>query len=260
MRLAFADPRDRRDRIAHQVAVWDGELEHVTAHPALELLCGPGRDDKAMVDDHDLVGQLVGLIEVLGGQQQRGPAGDQRPDDVPHAEPRSRVKTCGRLVQEQDLGTSDQAGGQIQAALHAARVVLGVPIGGIGQVELLEEIGGPRPGVRLAQVVQPPDDLEILPAGELLLNGGRLPGQPDQAADRGCLPDDIASLDQCLALVRLQQGSEDAHGRCLARAVRPEDAEHRPAWHDKIDSAERVYVPERLRQALDKDRRPRTGL
>jgi hypothetical protein len=85
------DLGDRGHRILHPAPVRNGELDDVAADPALQLLGGACRDDQAVIDDHDLVRQLVGLVQVLGGQQQRGPVGDQRPDDVPHPQPRPRV-------------------------------------------------------------------------------------------------------------------------------------------------------------------------
>ena len=103
VRLALADLGDRRDRVADPAAVGHGELEHVPADPALQLLGRARGDDQAVVDDHDLVGQFVGLVQVLGGEQQRRPVGHQRPDDVPHAQPRPRVQAGRRLVQEQHL-------------------------------------------------------------------------------------------------------------------------------------------------------------
>jgi hypothetical protein len=45
-------------------------------------------------------------------------------------------------------------------------------------------------------VVEPPDELKVLPAGELLLNGRRLPGQADRPADRGRFPHHVVAVDQ----------------------------------------------------------------
>ena len=42
----------------------------------------------------------------------------------------------------------------------------------VAQAELLQQLDGAAARVRPAQVVQPPDDLQVLPAGELLLDGG----------------------------------------------------------------------------------------
>jgi hypothetical protein len=73
-----------------------------------------------VVDDRDAVGQLVGLLQVLGGEQDRDPGPGLRGDLGPHRLPAARVQARGRLVQEDDLGRDDQAGGQVQPALQAA--------------------------------------------------------------------------------------------------------------------------------------------
>jgi len=91
---------------------------------------------------------------------------------------------------------ADQAGGQVQAPLHAAGVSLGRPVGRVAQAELPEQVGGPAPGLGPAQVIQPPDDLQVLLAGELLLDGGRLAGQPDRPADGGRVAHHVIALDQ----------------------------------------------------------------
>jgi hypothetical protein len=104
-------------------------------------------------------------------------------------------------------------------------------------------------------VVQPPDELEVLPAGELLLNGRRLAGQADRAAHRGRRADDVVAVHQGPSGVRQQQRGHDAHGGRLARAVRPEEAEHRPVRNGQVDAAQRAHVPERLGQSLHQDRR-----
>jgi hypothetical protein len=97
---------------------------------------------------------------------------------------------------------ADEAGRQVQAALHTAGVVLGRAVGGIGQVELPQQLGCAAAGFRPAQVEEPPDDLEVLAAGEFFLDGGRLPGQPDGAADRGRLLHDVTALDQRAPAIR----------------------------------------------------------
>ena len=55
-------------------AVVDDDLDALAADLGLELVRGAARDDLAVVDDGDLVGELVGLLEVLRRQQQRAPS------------------------------------------------------------------------------------------------------------------------------------------------------------------------------------------
>ena len=129
-----------------------------------------------MVDDDDLVGQLVGLVEVLGGQQQRGAAGHQVPDDIPHAEATPGVEPGGGLIEEEDSRPADEAGSQVEAPLHAAGIALGRTVGRIDEVESLEELSGALPGLTFVQVVQAAHDLEVVPTGQFLLDRRRLAG------------------------------------------------------------------------------------
>ena len=58
-------------------------------------------DHPPAVDHRDPVGELVGLLEVLRGQQHRGAVGDQRADRRPDLVAAARVQPGGRLVEEQ---------------------------------------------------------------------------------------------------------------------------------------------------------------
>jgi hypothetical protein len=59
----------------------------------LEFFRGPGRDHRAVVDDRDVAGQLIGLLQVLGGEQYRDAGGGQAADHVPHLVAAARVTT-----------------------------------------------------------------------------------------------------------------------------------------------------------------------
>ena len=121
--------------------VGDVELDDVAADPVLQLVRRARRDDEALVDDDDLVGELVGLLEVLRREQQRRPLADELADDGPHAEPAAWVESGRRLVEEQHLRTADETAGEVEATLHAAGVGLGLPVGGVDEVEALEQLG-----------------------------------------------------------------------------------------------------------------------
>src|SRR5713226_4019916 len=57
-------------------------------------------DYAAAVQHGDVVGELVGLLEVLGGQQNRYALGDKVADELPHDLAAPRVQACGGLVEE----------------------------------------------------------------------------------------------------------------------------------------------------------------
>ena len=54
--------------------VGDHDLDALATDLGLELVGGAAGDRPAVVDDEDVVGELVGLLEVLRGEQQRGAA------------------------------------------------------------------------------------------------------------------------------------------------------------------------------------------
>ena len=118
-------------------------------------LAVPARDDAAVVDHDDLVGEPVGLLEVLRREQQRRAAGHERGDHLPHVQAGLGVEPGRRLVEEDDLGVGHERAGEVEAAPHAARVGLRRPVRGVGEPELLEQLPGPLPAAPPSQVVEP---------------------------------------------------------------------------------------------------------
>jgi hypothetical protein len=56
-------------------------------------------------------GELVGLVEILGGEQHDRAPGDEDPHDVPHLVAAVRVEAGRGLVEVQQVGCDDDAGG-----------------------------------------------------------------------------------------------------------------------------------------------------
>jgi hypothetical protein len=235
------------------VALGRAGVEVLAPDLGLELVGAPGRDHPAVVDHGDLGGELVGLLQVLGGQQDGGAVGDQLADHVPDLAPAARVEPGGGLVQAQDGGPADEAGGQVEAAAHAARVGLDRAAARVGQVEALQQLPGPGPGVAARELEQAGDQDQVLGPGQLLVDGGVLAGQADQAPDPVGLADHVEAADAGVSAVRAQQGGQDAHGRRLAGPVRAEQAEDRALADGQVDPGERRGLAEPLDQALGLD-------
>ena len=93
--------------------------------------------------DHDLVGELIGLLEVLRREQDIGARGDEGPDRIPQLDAGARVEARRRFVEEQQAGCTDEAGAEVEAASHPARVAAHEAVGGVGEVEAVEyDVGG----------------------------------------------------------------------------------------------------------------------
>ena len=90
----------------------------------LSSVAVPSRDDPAGVHHDDLMRKVLGLLHVLGRQQHGRAIGDEILDEAPHAVAGARIQTRGRLVQEQDPRTTDQAGPDVKAPAHPAGVGL----------------------------------------------------------------------------------------------------------------------------------------
>ena len=196
-------------------------------------------DDLPVVEHDQGVGQAVGLLEVLGGEQHGGPAADQLLDDLPQVVAALRVETGGRLVEEEDGRPGHQGGGQVEAPPHAARVGLERPVAGVGQVELGRAAPRPAPPTRgSAQVVEVPHHLEVLPAGQVLVDRGVLAGQSDEAPDQAGLFGHVVAEHPGPAAVGLQDGGQDAHRGGLARAVGPEQTEDGALVHGEAHPVE----------------------
>jgi hypothetical protein len=94
----------------------------------------------------DRVGQRLGLLQVLRGEQDRHTEAGEPADGGPDVVPLARIQTGGGFVEKDHLGPADQAGGEIEAAAHAAGVGADPAVGGAGGAELVEQFG--RAGLR----------------------------------------------------------------------------------------------------------------
>jgi hypothetical protein len=204
----------------HVRGLRDDDLDPLPADLRLELVRGPVGDHRAVVDDHDVVRQPVGLLHVLRGQQHRGTAPHQVVDGLPHLRPAAGVEARRRLVEEQHLGPCHERRRQVQPAPHPAAVRLGRPVGGVLERELLEQLPRPHARALLAELVQPPEHVEVLEPGQVLVDGRVLAGQADALSDLVGLLGDVEPGHHRQALVGLEQRGQDAHGRRLAGAVR----------------------------------------
>ncbi|KAG5729219.1 hypothetical protein E4T56_gene14293, partial [Termitomyces sp. T112] len=77
---------------------------------------------QATIADHpDAIGHFLGLLDVMGGQDDRHPALAQLADQRPHVAAQVDIDARGRLVEEQQFGFVAQRLGDHNATFHAAR-------------------------------------------------------------------------------------------------------------------------------------------
>src|SRR5262249_46372708 len=148
------------------------------------------------------------------------------------------VEAGGRLVEEQDRRLGDQAGGEVEPAPHATRVALHDPVGGVAEVEPVEQLGRPGDGGGPTQATELADHHQVLPPGERDVDGGVLRGDADVAAHVGRLAHDVEAGDGGAPLVGTGQRGQDADGGRLPRPVGAEDAEDGAGFDGHVDAGE----------------------
>ena len=199
--------------------------------------------------------QPLGLIHVLGRQQDRRAGVDQFLDEAPDVVACTRIKPRRRLVEEQHGRTGDQARTDVKAPPHPAGVRPDQPVGGLGQGKALEHVLGAAAVLALLEVVPEPDELEILAAGEQLIDRGVLAGEPDHRAQRSGVGDDVVAGDARAAAVGPQQGRQDPHQGRLAGPVGAQQGEHPALLGCKVDAGQRCRRSEAFRDGLHLDHR-----
>jgi len=201
------------------------QLDVRPRNAALELLRASLGDDLAVVENGDPVGQLVRLVELLRGQEDRDTVRHELADGLPHHAAASRVEAGGRLVEEDDARVADQGHRKIEPALHAAGVGRRGLFGRVGQVELVEQPSGAPSAFGPAQVVQVRHQQQVLLAGEQLVDRGELTGNSDRGPYRRRVAGHVVACDAHLAAVGVDQRGHDLHGGGLAGAVRTQQRE-----------------------------------
>jgi hypothetical protein len=108
-------------------------------------------------------------------------------------------------------------------------------------------------GARGREVVEPTEQLQVLPSGQGLVDGRVLADEPDVRPHPAGFPRDVEPGDHGPARVRFQQCGEDADGGGLPGAVGPEDPVHGALADRQVDPVQRGLLAEPLPQPLSDD-------
>ena len=242
----LADARHALERPPH-VAVGrlaaQLDLQRVAVERALELVRRAGRDDLPAVDDRELRGQLVGLLEVVRREQDRHLLLLRQPADLaPHLGARLGIEARRRLVEEQHGGLVQQPERDVELARHAARVGLGRPVGGRGQAEVLEQLVHAPLEALARDVVDLALQDEVLASRGGGVEAGLLPDDADRAPHARGVGQHVDARHARLAGVGPAERREDLDRRRLAGAVRAEQREDRARRGAEREPVERPHA------------------
>ena len=150
----------------------------------------PFRDDPAVADHRDLVGQVLRLVHVVRSQQHRLAERHQALDDLPRLVPGRGIEPGGGLVQEQQVRVADQGDGDVQPPLLSAGQLQhpGVPLA-LQAHEIDHVAHRPRPRI------VPGVHRDGLCHGEVPVHAAGLQHDPDLALQLPPLPCGIIAED-----------------------------------------------------------------
>jgi hypothetical protein len=196
-----------------------------------------------VVHDGDGVAGPLDLVEEVGGQHDRAAIGHHRQDQFTHLGHPGRIQPVHRLVQEEQLGVGQQAGGDPQPLAHSHGVCRDPVVAAVGQADPLQRRPDAIPRGRLACRGQQP---QVLPAGEMGVEPGFVDDGADTSERRVAMPRDGVSEQGHRAGIGVGQPQQHPDERCLAGAVGAEVTERRSPWDQELDAVHGGFRPETL--------------
>src|SRR5215218_6434229 len=209
--------------------------------------------DLSVVDHDDLLGDVHGLLLVVGDE-------DRRHVDlvVEAAEPRAQlladlcVERAERLVQQQDLRLDRKRPGERHPLALAARELRRVAVGEPLKVDELQQLDDPVGDVRLRALLDGQAEGDVLRHGHVLEGRVMLKAETDPAILHRRLRH-VSAGDQDAAGVELLEPGDRAQQRGLARPAGAEQGRQRTVANLNRDIIKRDEVAELLGCVLDDD-------
>ncbi len=246
------EPTIELDRLARGKA----ELENLAADVALDELAGRALgDDPRLVHDNEPIAELLGFVHVVGRQDEGHPLLLEPIELVPEEVAGLRVEAGRRLVEEEEIGLVHEGSGDRQASLHPARERLHLGVGPIEELDEVEEGVGATPGLGPGKVEVAAVDDEVLPDGQLHVEGVLLWHDPEAGPDPRAVDGRIEAEDTKGAGGDRGDAADHPHRRGLPGPVRAEEAEGLPAADVEVDRVDSGESTEALRQPPGVDER-----
>ena len=181
----------------------------------------------------------------MGAEDHRRPLFRAADDRLLHAADAERVEAGERLVEDHDVGRVEEAAGDHQFLLHAARELarerLPLPV----QLQLLEERR--EASAVVGDAVDTGGELEVL-LDRQVVEEARLVGEEGEIPLRfDAVLDDVVAADQDLAVARRMDAGERAERRRLSGPVRTDEPEDFARLHGEGEVVDGRQVAVALR-------------
>ena len=160
------------------------------------------------------------------------------------------VEAVHRLVEDQQLGVPEEAGGDAETLAHAHGVLRHLVVGPVQDADALECRLDAALGRRLARRRQ---DLQVLAAGQVAVEAGLVDDGADAGQRQVAMAGDGVAEQGHGAGVGVGQTEQHPDQRRLAGAVGAEIAEGAAAGNEQLDVVDGDVLAESLRQPVGLD-------
>ena len=140
-RLDGAEPGERRAGALGAVRVGQLDVQRRLADARLQRVRRPLGDEPAGGDDADAVGELLGLLEVLRGEEDGRAVVVERAHLAPQRAAARRVQAGRRLVEEQHARPVHEREREVEPPPHPAGVAADAAVAGLREPDALEQLG-----------------------------------------------------------------------------------------------------------------------
>ena len=209
----------------------------------------PELHDPSRADHRDAVCELLCLVEIVGGQEDRLAQRAKCADHLPGGPARGRVEPRRRLVEEDEIGVADERDSEVETPLLPARERLDARPPFLLEADELDHlVDVARMGVVAGKEAVDLADRQ---------HGGALGVLQDDADPLSQLPRCVARVvpeHRGLARIPRAVTLQDLDRRRLPGPVRPEEAENLALSNLEADPAERFDAVVRLAQVANDDR------
>jgi hypothetical protein len=135
------------------------------------------------------------------------------------------IDADGGLVEEKDPGLVDDAGGEVEAALHAAAELLHGVFGAVGESGEIEDFGDAGFETGAGESLNASPIVEILGGAEVLVEGDLLGDDAEDFAGGAAVADDVVAENADGSGSGDEETADAADGSAFSGAVRTEKAE-----------------------------------
>lgn len=210
----------------------------VAGQIGLQFPGGVVGDHPAVVDHHHSPGPEVRLLQVVGGEDDRGAELLVQPQHVlPDPGTAVRVEPGGGLVEEEHFRLVDQGHGDVQAAALATREGADRPLGQALQFERGHQVLRPGSGLRTGETVGAALGGQFVDDPEVAAGAVALAEVADAVTDAARVGQHVVAGDDGGARGRREESGQHPQTGGLPGAVGTEEGDHGAGFDIEVEAA-----------------------